>query len=75
MKSSSQVRVSLADEFGALLELLFIVTLLRRRLNENTRCWALCLAGFSNLSSTLNIDVLNILLFAENGKVAQHINR
>ena len=72
--SSSQIRVSLADEFGALLELLLIIALLSGVLDEYTRCGALGLASLSDLGSALHVDVGDILLFAENRKVAQNIN-
>jgi hypothetical protein len=44
-------------------------------LNKNARCRSLCLASLSDLSSALNVDVGNILLFAKNWQVREYINR
>ena len=72
---SRQVWVSLADEFSALVEFLLVVALLWGSLDEHTGCGTLGLASLTDLSSTLDINVLNILLLAENWEMTQHVNR
>ena len=43
-------------------------------LDEHARRGPLCLAGLANLGTTLHVNVGDILLFAEDGQVAEHID-
>ena len=73
--SSLDVGVLALDKFFAPLVLLFDITLLLWRCNEDTRCRSLGLACFSDLLSRFNVDVRNAHLFAEQRQVTEHVDR
>jgi len=50
------------------------LVLFRGQLNKHAGSWALGLAGFTNLSSALDVDVRSILLFAKNRQVREDID-
>lgn len=72
---SVDIGVSLLDDGLALVELLELVALLGGLSKEDATGGSLGLAGLTNLGSAADIDIGDSLLFAENGQVAQNIDR
>lgn len=63
------------DELEASIVRLLHLEVLAWRSDENARGWPLSLASFSDLSPTLHVDVGDVFVFAEDGKVGKHIDR
>ena len=63
------------DELVAAIERLFdFGCLFVGRLDQHTRSRALRLAGLAHLSSALHVNVGDVLVFAQDGQVAKHID-
>ena len=75
MTISVDILVFGLDELNTTIERLFdLGGVLAWGRDQNTRGGSLCFAGLADLSPALHVNVGDVLVFAKNGEVAEHVN-